>query len=703
MSKKVGILGCCLVALWALGSALAQGLVTPEHQGAVVIASQTVRTSIDGSLATTTVEQVFKNLTGSIQEGIYFFPIPADAALSDFVLIVNGQEVAGQVVEAGQARATYEEIVRRIRDPGLLEYVRDGLFQARIFPIMPNSEFPITLRYTQFVPYELGAYRYRYGLAVAAQAGGAIGKLDVRITIDAGQALGAVFSPSYPVTVERGDDGRVTVTYEAENITPERDLSLHYTLQEGQLGASLVAYSPGGEPGYFALLLSPGFAQEAAVLPKNFLFVLDTSGSMDGEKIMQARNALDYVLDTLNPDDTFNVIVFSSDVQTLFRAPQPVTDDTRAAGHRLVSRLVAEGGTNINEALLTALGMTSRLPDVVVFLTDGVPTVGEQDVGRILANIQTANQDEARIFTFGVGYDVNTFLLDELANDSGGLTTYVEPGEDIELAVSDLIKRINNPVLTDLALETAGVEVFDLFPRQVPDLYLGSQLVILGRFEGSGTLQVRITGQRPEGAVNFEYALAVEASSQNSELAYLWAQRKVAVLLDQIRRDGETQEIVDTIVQLGTRFGIVTPYTSFLAIPEGEGGFAEPLAPPDTSTSLGQRGRLSATAPSSRATTGAGAVAQSEELNRLRDADTLGDDERQSVKQAGGRTFVLKDGVWTDTEFTEGTVTVDLEFLSNAYFDFVIANSDAQELVSVGDQVIFLYQGVWYRITPAQA
>ncbi|MEN3335250.1 MAG: Ca-activated chloride channel [Blastocatellia bacterium] len=426
------------------------------------IKSVKITTKIDSQVATTKVEQVFENPSPYRLEGAYFFPIPESASITDFAIYDGDKRMAAEIVERGKARQIYNEIVRRQIDPGLLEYAGKDLFQASVFPIEPRGTKKIELTYSQVLKSEGGTVSYRYelgsGRRIQPQP---VKEIAASVEINSPIDLKNIFSPSHKISVTKDGERRARLSFEGAGADAQKDFLLYYSLSEKDFGLSLLTHHEPGKDGYFLMLVSPksNIAEEER-LAKDIVFVLDTSGSMSGEKIDKARAALKFGVESLSPRDRFNIISFSGEEHLMKASLVEADRDGKQAGLKFIDNLRAEGGTNINDALIAALKQfqSSERPAMVVFLTDGLPTVGPTDVKEILRNAESANRGNVRLFTFGVGYDVNTNLLDKLAADHRGVSDYIEPQEDLEIKVSNFFARVNYPVLSDLKLDFGGVE-----------------------------------------------------------------------------------------------------------------------------------------------------------------------------------------------------------------------------------------------------
>jgi Ca-activated chloride channel homolog len=660
-----------------------------------------VRVTIENQVATTHVEQVFHNPNNWEAQGIYVFPIPTDAAVNDFAMWVNGQRIEAQVLDADQARQMYDDIVRRRRDPALLEYIGRGAVQASLFPIPPGGDRKIELEYTQVLTVDNGLVHYVYPMNTEKFSAQPLEEVSVSVRVVSADPVRAIYSPSHDIAVDRQDDYRFTAGYEDANVTPDTDFELYYSVAQDTIGLNLLTYrDPGDGDGFFLLLAAPGFHVDAEQrVAKDVVVVLDQSGSMEGEKFAQAQDALRYVLDHLNPEDRFNIIAFSTGTREYARGLRPASEAAKAG--RWVDGLAAGGGTDINLALLEAMDVAdAERPTIVIFLTDGLATEGVIDTGEILQNVERAAPANVRLFTFGVGDDVDTILLDTLAEQGHGASAYVRPGERIDEAVSGFYAKVQTPVLSNIALDFGGMQVEDVYPSPLPDLFAGSQLVLAGRYRQGGGGTITLSGQVNGRPLSFDYPdQTFRASGGADFVPRLWATRKIGYLLNQIRLHGEQKEWVDEIVTLSVRYGIVTPYTSYL------------ITEDDILTAAG-RGEAAqsqfdafqlAPAPAS----GGGAVTAAEEQGALQRADLAAAPEAEAqnvVKIVGNRTFLLIDGVWTDTGFDPSRMAATpVQFASDDYFALLNARPDLAVAFALGPQVIALADGEAYQVVPDEA
>jgi Ca-activated chloride channel family protein len=715
--------------------ALAQGIILeriiieppstpprPPRRWPIRLKEHRVQINIQDQVAQTDVVQIFHNANAWPVEGVYLFPLPDNASVSRFTMRMGGKDITGELLDAKRASEIYRSIVYRRRDPGLLEYAGRRCIRARIFPIPPRGDTKITLRFEQVLAPVGGVVEMVYPLRSDKFAPGRVrvsGSIDV--TSQAGVAT--LFSPTHKLDVVRRSETHVVASFEETASRADRDLRVLYGLGRKDFGLALATHKPVGEDGYFLMLVSPNTgAADAEVLPKDIVFVLDTSGSMGdrgGKKLRQAKAALGHALGRLGERDRFNVIAFATEARPFRDGVVPATRDNVAAAIEHVNRLEATGGTAIHDALLAALRFDraeGRVP-IVFFLTDGTPTIGPTETGTILGAVQKANHARARLFVFGVGDDVNTRLLSDLAAKSRGSGHYVAENENIEVKVSALYDQVASPVLTDVTISMQGAGEYDVYPREVGDLFKGQQVLILGRYRQAGARAVTLAGRLGRKEVRLIYEGTFGAGPGREYLPRLWAVRKVGFLLSQIRKNGELAELVAEVKRLGTRHGIVTPYTSFLVVEEREmlrrrGGRLLPEAPAaegrrlraemdESLRALEEEDAEMAAAGGAfkkKAESGRGAVAGARLSKRYSGADTA--DPVVGVKTVGDKTFRYVRGTWVDADL-DGHGDADIvrvKYLSEGYAA-LLADLKLARFLSVGESVRLYYGGKIYEIS----
>jgi Ca-activated chloride channel homolog len=569
-----------LVVLLASGGAVnARGLLIPEDKTLPPLAmlNHKVTITLEDQVAVTKVEQTFRNHTNRELEATYVFPVPKGASVNKFSMWVNGKEVTGELLDAPKAKQVYTSLVKRTHDPGLLEYVGNDLLQMNVFPIPANGEQKVAMNYTAVAQKDGNLIEYIYPLKTDGKATATLEDFSVTATIKSQHAIQNIYSPTHAIDIKRVGDKEAQITFQRMQGLLDKDFQLFYSLGDKEVGLTAMMHRPiSTEGGYFTLLISPKFeTPKEHVIPRDMVLVLDTSGSMRGVKMEQAKKAMKYVLDNLGPKDRFAMMNFASVVSKYKDGVVDATSEQVAAGRKWVDKLEATGGTAIDAALKEALGMRtsdSERTFTIVFFTDGMPTVGETKWEKILKNVEEKNTGNTRIFTFGVGDDVNATFLDALAEQTRAVSTYVRPAEDIEAKVSALYTKISSPVLANLKLSVGNdIELSEVYPPQLPDLFQGGQLVVMGRYSGKGPAAIKLTGTVGKESQEFYYDTTFPDKTADDKdfIEHLWARRKVGYLLDQIRANGEKKELVDEVVLLAKKYGITTPYTSYLIVPDG--------------------------------------------------------------------------------------------------------------------------------------
>jgi Ca-activated chloride channel family protein len=543
----------------------------PRGFAPLEVTSESANACITDQIAVTTLDQEFYNPNPQRLEGTFILPVPRGAVLNKFTLEIDGKPVEAELLAADKARRIYEDIVRTLRDPALLEYAGRDIFKARIFPIEPHSHRRISISWSQVLKSDSGLVGYSLPCSDAKSVTNPSKHLSIKMEVDAKSALKSVYSPTHAVEIRR-DGRKAVIAYESRGLKPDSDFQLYFSQENGDLGINLLTQKASDTDGYFLLLASPGDAsKDHQPFPKDVVFVLDTSGSMAGEKIEQAKKALLFCVEALNPDDRFEILRFSTDTEPLFNKLVEASKPNRAQARNFIKDLKAMGGTAIDDALGKALALRTAAKDrpcVIIFLTDGMPTVGVTNEDQILENLRKAGAASTRIFCFGIGLDVNTHLLDRIADETRAFTQYVLPEEDIEIKVSSFFTKIREPALVDVRISFPdGVRVSKMYPAPLPDLFKGDQLILAGRY--SGTANGAIVIQGSVGGASKKYAFDARFPAQSSDhdfIPRLWATRRIGYLLDEVRLHGENPEVRDEVTDLSRQYGIVTPYTAWLII-----------------------------------------------------------------------------------------------------------------------------------------
>ena len=746
LPRSLVLLAACLTAATAAADGLIvvhrppPGFVPPHHVphafAPLEVREHHVVVTIHDQLAVTEVDQTFFNPNGQRLEGDYLFPVPKGAKIDAFSMDIDGRMTEAELLDADKARKIYEDIVRRMKDPALLEYAGQDLFRVRIFPIEPNAPKRVKLKYSQLLRQDGGLVEYVYPLNTEKFSARPIRSLSMKVTLETKQPLKSIYSPSHTVEIARDGDRRASVGFEARDTRPDTDFRLFHAVEpRDDLGLGLLLHRDGDE-GTFALLAAPP-AQGAGdtIAAKDVVFVIDTSGSMaDGDKLGQARKALEFCLRNLNPGDRFDLVRFATEAEPLFDGLTAADDASRDRALGFVRGLKPIGGTAIEDALTRALkvaaGGDRARPCFVVFLTDGLPTVGTTDGKQLLDMATKAIGDRTiRVFCLGVGTDVNTHLLDGIAERTRAASQYVLPGEDLEVKLSSFYAKIANPVLAGLELAVDGpVRLLKVHPAPLPDLFKGEQLVVFGRYTGQGeatiTLSGTVNGARRSFALKASFP---EKGPGHDFLPRLWAVRRVGFLLDQIRLHGESKELRDEAAALARAHGIVTPYTAWLIL-EDEGR-RNVAARDRTLQEFAADGRAADEAgrmfkAAREQASGAGAVGSAQAYDALRRAENASAPatanahaargqagagggraaeaavERQQARSIRGRTFYLNGDRWTDAlaQDRPAAARTKVPFNSDAYFALLDRHPDTAAWLAVGRNIDLLLGDTVYEI-----
>ncbi|NUL82494.1 MAG: VWA domain-containing protein [Armatimonadetes bacterium] len=694
--------------------AAAQGLLIEtdeipqrDHQG-YTIREHHVRIAIKDGTAETTVEQLFQNNGPRPIMADYMFPLPDGAAVSNFSMSFGDRKIEAKLLNAAEARRIFESIVRRRQDPALLEFAGRSVLRARVFPIPAGESRRITVTYSQTLRRDAGIDVFDLALRPLRGVQKPIESLTIDADVRTTNPITTVYCPSHAeAIVRRTSDYAATVTLRASQTLPERDFQLYIGSSAKAFDARVIQHRDRGD-GYFLLLLGAGKQAPTDAMPKQVMFVLDRTGSMSGEKLRQAKQAFKYCLESLRERDRFNLIYFNEQPTVVFESLVAANSDNVRRAIEEVDKLDARGGTNIHDSLSTAF---ERFPidrmrafRAVVFLTDGLPTVGETAITKILDRVRSLNQSKVvRLFCFGVGYDVNVPLLDKLAEQNGGTTEYVRPDENIESKLGEFSDRIQAPAL--MGVELRGEGMYDVYPPLPVDLFHGQQLVLAGRYRTTGRLTIE--GQSSEGRV----ALTVDLRSDATGGDYaprLWAMRKVGYLMDEWRLN-KNPEVEAEILRLAKEHGIVTPFTSFLIDDDmiawdGRAPREDVKLRFRSTNEAAQRDdgegsvRASQNAYGLKGAGGGGSVQQkiaagesvthyNEQLGYDAPA-TLADKAQAKMRNVGGKTFYLQNDVWTDSQLDNGAKTIVIQPFSQAHFDLIERRPSLRQYATVGDKAI---------------
>ena len=567
-------------AAFAIGALFSRPLWGTDTYQKVWIKTVDATTQIDGQVAVTHVDQVFLNEMNQTVETVWIFPLPEGAVVTELYFWFNGKRYKADIREAQQARKEYEEQIRRRIDPALLEYMGDNLFRLSIAPVNPNSEVRTEITYVELLPYEFGTIGYTFGMDAVGLSPKPLNRVSVSMTVQTQSPFKYFRSPSHgastAIQITRVNEKKYTVVFGDENFMPDKDLVIEYETVRSGVDVNVLRYTPAaadsiGADSFYAVWITPpdSIAPERLIYRK-IVFVADVSSSMEGLRIEQLKKAMNAFLDNLTPNDKFNIIAFGTTVVLFMPDLVDAAPSAVASAKNFVTDIGALGLTNINEAMMEALGQlfSADYANMIVFITDGYPTWGETFIPNILANVKARNTRNARIFPFGVGKDVSKPLLVQMAAENGGYATFIQAADSIPIVVKNHLTRIAKPVLADLEIKIDGLITSDKFPRPLPDLFWGSQVMQLGLYQNSGTFPVVLNGTvRGESKQFTASAEFSSATGGHRFVPRLWARAKIDYLLEQIAMYGELAELKNQVIELGLKFQIVTPYTSFYSNP----------------------------------------------------------------------------------------------------------------------------------------
>ena len=701
----------------------------PQLRQSYQVEELVLEVEVVGQKADCSLRTIIRNTGNSVLEMDYLAPLPAGGAVSGLTLIADGKEMPGEMYERDKAQAIYQQIVANLRDPALLEYAGRDTYRARIFPIPPKETRTLDLRFVYLLPKEGDEVSLQIPLAGPLTIDKTVGRQEVIIKIKDTPGLNNIYTPAEADVEARSNSGAV-VKFKADK-SPALDVfRLFFQTERSPVGGMILSHKPDAdEDGFFLFLAEPDFSRrEQAQAAKNVIFALDKSGSMSGNKFKQAKGAVKFILDRLAEDDNFNLVDYNAKVSVWQPELMDMSPANRKAAKQYVDDLREGGSTNIEEAITTAFKMAghSGRPTYILFMTDGLPTAGATDELALAKISKSANtKDAARLFAFGVGNDVNARLLDRLSGQAGGVSVFVSPAEDIESKVAAFFAKMDSPVLTKPKLSIER-KVNRVIPAELPDLFVGGQMVVVGRYPKGGDAEFTLEGRVGEKKEVYTYSakLADGPAEGGDFIALLWAQRRIGELIDEIDLAGGNphKELVDELVTLSKRYGILTPYTSFLAL-EDQAITSESELQFATSRNLSAM----------EETVGAGANKQREIKGEYKQADKAPQAMAAAPEQAmakmqemadfdavvaqsapgslhmpnqwGGRTFYYKNGQWQDSTITESQLKSPkvIKQFSDAYFELANAlRPDQMIWLSQAEPVLINHRGTAYLIEPVK-
>lgn len=689
-------------------------------QRALHVTSGRARVTIQGRAARTELQVELSNPTNLRQEAVLLLPLPRDAVVSGFDIQGAGLEPSAALLPWSEARETYDGIVSRLRDPGLLEWAGHDLLRSSVFPVEPHGTQAVRVTFESVL--EAHGDRIDYVLPRTASLDVRV-PWDVELDVTATRAVGGVWSPTHDLRTTRHGARRLHARLADHDRTTPGSLRVSILLEDGGPAGTLFAYPEAGTDGGWFLFLASPPVEPVAPARREVTLVLDRSGSMAGAAWDHARAAALSVLESLREGEAFNLVDYATTV-SLF-AERPVRKDATslAAARRYLDGLAPVGGTNLHGALHAALRQpaTRDAEPLVLFLTDGLPTVGVLAEAEIRALATDANPHDRRVFTFGVGANVNVPLLDRVADASGALASYVGAGEHIELAVERLARRLHGPVLSDPVLSALAADgsrdttrLHDFAPGVLPDVYANEECVVVGRYRGEGPLTVELSGRGPTGTTRARWALDLSrATVANDFVPRLWAGRRIAELVDAVRQAGadprhladpfsdpRLAELADEILRLSMRFGVLSEYTAFLTTEGTDLRAWDQLA-------LSCRGTLAGRAMQVRS--GAAAVNQGlnyndvkwannvDTRNRFVDAQLQEAELTTGVQALCDATFFKRGTRWIDAQLVgaeaEPDEVVDLGSAAHAALLASLAEQGRAALLSLPGETLLVHEG----------
>ena len=710
-----------------------------------------VAAKIRDQVAQTTLEQTFYNPSNRRVEGTYIFPIPENAEIESFQMEINGKMTKGEILNAKKAKEIYEKIVRESKDPALMEYSDKAIFKIHLFPIEPRKEKKIKIKYKELLKKDGRMSAYKFPLRAEKFLTKPVDEVALKISIDSENELKSIYSPSHKIDIQREGKKRAVLSYKEKGILPETNFEILFSTHqdnESLIGFDFITHKEkGNDTGYYAMLISPGNWRSNTLVQKDVIFVIDSSGSMRVKKLDQAKAAINFCLKSLNKGDQFEIIRYSTETESLFGNLKSANKKNLNLAKDFIQNIEAGGGTAIEEALLEAIKTStfknvkdSKRPRQIIFITDGRPTIGETRTDEIIARITKTHQPikkNTRIFSFGIGTDVNTKLLDLISQKTKASTEYVLPEENIELKISRFYSKVAQPVMTNISIQNEStVRLSEKYPKDLPDLFRGDQLVILGRYKihqkNENNFKAFMQGNMAGRQVKFNLSEKINSNKDNGFIARLWATRKVGYLLEEIRLHGESEELKDSVVKLARKWGIVTPYTSYLiledeesrGIPISRQSIGNRQVTPKSNNITIQEARLmrrKIEAESflgfSKNESGDSAVAASRASNELKSANQSGafrdaynesqygntnhDFKQQATRRIAGKTFFQNASGWIDSLASDESYRelIKIKFGSNSYFKLLYQAPENAKWLSVGTNLQIVINEKLYEIT----
>jgi Ca-activated chloride channel family protein len=567
--------------LFAVGALFVRPLNSTQTYQTMSIKTYDATAAIQDQIAVTHVDQVFHNGTSSRVESTFIFPLPESAVITELIYWFNGQRYVASLREKKEAQQAYNEKIRKLIDPALLQEIGGNMFKLNIAPIDPNSDVRFEITYAELLPYEFGNVEYRFLLNTTGLSPQPLERVSLKLVATTSSMYRSFTSPSHGSTaaneIIRISPSEYHVNFGDENFIPDKDLVFSFSMKRDNVDFTMLTYVPTpqdsfGLDDFYVLWMTAPDSVADATLPRNIVFAADISSSMEGKRLEQLKEALKAFVESLNTYDRFNIVVFSTGVVSYRPDLVSANEEELGKAREFVAGLGAVGLTNIDAALRTSLRMSflDTTANIVVFMTDGHPTWGEKDATKIVDSATALNNRSIRIFPFGIGDSVSKTLLNDLAKRNGGYSTYITSDDSISQTVSNYFRRVTQPVLTNLSVDYGGLSTYDRYPDVLPNLFWGSQALQFGRYRNPGTYDIAVSGLLSQRQLVFRNTASFDSvPGGNRAVARLWARYKIDFLLGQIAIYGEQKELVNAVIDLSIRFGILTPYTALYADPNG--------------------------------------------------------------------------------------------------------------------------------------
>ena len=571
----------CVNQIYAIGTLFSRPRWSSEEYDKMWIKSVTVNIDIQDQIAVTHVDQVFLNELSTSVEAIYIFPLPENAMITELVYWVGTHRYVADIRERQDAINAYNQKLRQWLDPALLEYLGDNLFRLSIVPIEAQTEVRTEVTYVEPLDYDLGIIEYGFLLNTLDLSPKPLETVSLILDAKTQTTFKSFESPTHKNSTATEiipiNESHYRLIFGDENFLPDKDLIVQFETVRDYVDMRILTYTPApedsfGTDNFYTLWITPPDSlEDEEIIPKNIVFTIDVSSSMEGERIIQVKEALSHFLDLLNPMDRFNIITFGTVVQNFKSDLVPAEAAVIHEAKTFVSHLSALGLTNIDAALTISLSQSymDTTSNNLIFLTDGNPTWGETNTDVILSNVDTLNSNDVRIFTFGVGEQISRGFLNKLSINNNGYAQFITSDDSIALVVNEQFTRLSKPVLKNVQLDFGGLNTWDQYPANITDLFWGSQITHYGLYTGGGSYPITLKAEmRAEPFQNMSFISFPDTMGGHRFVPRLWAKAKINHILDLIEIYGESDELVNQIIEISLRFQILTKYTAFYSDPD---------------------------------------------------------------------------------------------------------------------------------------